>query len=295
MHFEFSSIKEGLGPLSSTYLKQLQLEFDASVFVETGTYLGDTAFSLSSVFNKVISIELSEELYAKACERFRNVANITLLKGDSPEQLRRALQLSGTERTIVWLDAHYSGEGTAKAQSNTPVVNEIDVLSRHGNGLEIILIDDIRLFTEVKPGFLTHESINGYPDLKAIIELLRATPHQYECFVIGDILVALPKSVQGSYSVSEIVKATTALRLNSDDSERTRKLENTVANAKGKERDAILAYPDLFKEQLQYGLGGHYCYWRGLVYEAEGRIIDAKKDFELAIRCGVSVPPRVYN
>ena len=51
-------------PLNTDFLCLLQDDYTKySIFIETGTYNGDTIFSMESVFEKLYTIELCEKYY----------------------------------------------------------------------------------------------------------------------------------------------------------------------------------------------------------------------------------------
>lgn len=56
-------------------------------FVETGTYLGDSASWASKLFKSVFTIELSKELYNNAKLKLKEFSNITILNGNSADEL----------------------------------------------------------------------------------------------------------------------------------------------------------------------------------------------------------------
>src|SRR5882762_7371332 len=58
-------------------------EFEIELFVETGTFLGDTVNYFKNKFEKVYSIELSEELANKAVQRFKGEKKVQIIQGDS--------------------------------------------------------------------------------------------------------------------------------------------------------------------------------------------------------------------
>ena len=123
----------------------------AKCFVETGTYMGDTTNDVSDIFNKLYSIELDEVLFKNAVKRFKNKKNITIIQGDSGEQLENLLNVKNAinQTTLFWLDGHYSAGITARGELVTPVIKEITSIKKHSekNGIEhIILIDDANLF-----------------------------------------------------------------------------------------------------------------------------------------------------
>ena len=51
---------------------------------------------------------------------------------------------------LFWLDGHYSGGVTAKADVETPVISELKAILEHHIKGHIILIDDARLFNGTK-------------------------------------------------------------------------------------------------------------------------------------------------
>jgi hypothetical protein len=64
---------------------------------------------------------------------------------------------------LFWLDGHYMGEGTGRAQEDSPVKAEVAALLRHAVRGHLVLIDDARLFTG-RDGYPT------VPELSAWIE-----------------------------------------------------------------------------------------------------------------------------
>ena len=84
-----------------------------SVAVETGTCKGYGAEALAPFFSRVITIELSEELYRFSRDRLAPVPNVECRHGSSPEVLRELLpSLSPADGVFFFLDAHWSGDRT---------------------------------------------------------------------------------------------------------------------------------------------------------------------------------------
>lgn len=113
------------------------------VFVETGTYKGNTTARMARHFRDVHTIELSEELYRRASDRFENQSNVTCHHGSSPDVLR-SLAPTIDEPAIFYLDAHWSGGVTAHGEVEVPLLEEIDIILAR-NMPDIIIVDDIRL------------------------------------------------------------------------------------------------------------------------------------------------------
>ena len=136
---------------------------DLGVFVETGTYVGDTLAALRGSFEHLHSIELSRELYEAASARFKGDRKVTLWYGDSGDVL--PVLLARLDRpTLFWLDGHYSGGTTARGVDDTPILRELKHISNHHlSRHHHLIIDDARLFT----------GSDGYPDLSDVQEATR--------------------------------------------------------------------------------------------------------------------------
>lgn len=108
--------------------------------VETGTYLGDMVAAQLNNFSRIISIELSKDLYERACIRFRKNSNVQLLQGDSGKVLHQLIDTL-KEPAFFWLDGHYSAGLTARGEKICPIYEELDAIFKHDIG-HVILIDD---------------------------------------------------------------------------------------------------------------------------------------------------------
>lgn len=118
------------------------------IWVETGTYRGETTQLLAGHAQRVYSIEPEMTLYAEAVKNFKHHANVELINGTSEDVFPLLLpKLSGN--ICFWLDGHYSGNETFKGPLDTPIVQELDFVAEHLPRWEkaVVLIDDIRLFT----------------------------------------------------------------------------------------------------------------------------------------------------
>ena len=60
----------------------LQRALRLGVFVETGTFQGDTAHSVAPFFERIYTIELSDSLFPRAAARFGQVPHVSVLHGD---------------------------------------------------------------------------------------------------------------------------------------------------------------------------------------------------------------------
>ena len=83
-------------------------------------------------------------------------------QGDSGKVLPSVLARL-TEPALFWLDAHYSGPGTARASRDTPIVDEISAILAHPVPGHVALIDDARGFG----------ALRDYPTLAALEDFVR--------------------------------------------------------------------------------------------------------------------------
>jgi hypothetical protein len=115
------------------------------VFVETGTHYGNTVINMSKSFNEIHTIELSESFYLRAKNKFINDKNINLYLGDSSQVLPEIIKKIHN-RTIFFLDGHYSSGDTAQGDKDCPLIEELKSIYDYFLYESIIIIDDFRLF-----------------------------------------------------------------------------------------------------------------------------------------------------
>lgn len=127
-------------------LRKIADEYSLPNLVETGTYYGETPFALRKVFQEIHSIELSPSLYGLARRRLQHCSNIRLYCGDSSQILPDIVR-GLTQPTLFWLDGHYCAGPSARGASDTPIVNELEVVLAQPAGENVLLIDDARFFT----------------------------------------------------------------------------------------------------------------------------------------------------
>jgi hypothetical protein len=130
------------------------------VLVETGTCLGDMVRKCASSFEDVRTIELSPELAAESRRRLANLRNVRIYCGNSATLLRDVLRELATP-SVFWLDAHYSGGRTAKADRETPLEQELRLIAEHGRPGSVVLIDDAHCL-----------GTGDYPTLEAVRAML---------------------------------------------------------------------------------------------------------------------------
>ncbi len=142
------------------------LDKEYQTVVETGTCLGYSTSSLKNHFKQVHTIELNEELYHKAVEKFKNDKNVICHQGDSKQVLKELIpKLEG--KVIFFLDAHWSGDNDvdweksnwkgygvetsycgdeSTGQNQVPLLEEIELIVENFKGECLIYVDDADKF-----------------------------------------------------------------------------------------------------------------------------------------------------
>ncbi|MGE5174946.1 MAG: hypothetical protein ACM3JJ_01115 [Hyphomicrobiales bacterium] len=118
--------------------------FGIDTLVETGTFEGEMARKCAASFRRVETIELDPGLAAAAARKLARLPNVRVIRGDSAAALA-AVVASLEAPAVFWLDAHYSGEGTAKGDTETPLLREIAAIATGRARGHVVLVDDARL------------------------------------------------------------------------------------------------------------------------------------------------------
>jgi len=149
------------------------------VFVETGTYHGDTVAAIKDKYSSVISIEVDETLYKKACARFLADKNVRIAHGDCVRELP-AILATLQEPVVFWLDGHYSGGETGKGEIEDPILISLNQIADHPIRGHVIFIDDARTF----------DGREGRPDISDVFNCIKKIDSRYIIRVQSDIIVA---------------------------------------------------------------------------------------------------------
>jgi predicted O-methyltransferase YrrM len=130
------------------------------VLVETGTYMGETAWALRRDFDRIETIELEPTLARLARIRFGRKARVQVHEGDSATVLPRILDAL-EEPALFWLDAHPSTDRTAR-DAPIPLRAELAAIAGHPVAGHVVLIDDLQYAGT--PGYpaLDELSLPGY-------------------------------------------------------------------------------------------------------------------------------------
>ena len=158
-------IKSRKAPLPYLLKRKILIDYinkyNLVYFVETGTCFGDMLNGVKDSVKKSYSIEIDKTLYKCAIQRFKNDKSVSCKHGDSAIELEEIIK-NVDKPTLFYLDAHYSGQGTGRGESDTPLLRELELLLNLEFENHVILIDDAR-----------HLGLGDYPHLSKISDLVK--------------------------------------------------------------------------------------------------------------------------
>ena len=177
-------------------VKEYAQRFPLTTFIETGTYKGKMIEAVSKMFTNIITIELADKLYKRAKRIFANRSHITCIHGDSGKKLPEVLA-SLNEPAMFWLDGHHCGGLSAKGDLDTPIITELEVLSKHKHAANnVILIDDACCFN----------GTNDYPTLEQMETICQKLfPHAV--FEVEKNLIRIHPQEKNSLRPTVVVQA----------------------------------------------------------------------------------------
>ena len=162
----------------------LQQQHGIQSFVESGTYYGETAIWASDLFDSVVTIERSEEIFQKIDKAQH--PGIQFICGDTRQTLQKIVPAL-PRPALFWLDAHWSGGQTYGAQDECPLLGELEIINA-ALPEHFLLIDDARFFLSPPP--LPHRP-EQWPGITEIVLALQASHRRY-VVIINDVIVAVP-------------------------------------------------------------------------------------------------------
>ena len=170
-------------------LKILNSEnMDNCLWIETGTYYGETTYFLSKIAKKVISVEADERLFNLASSKFKLFNNVEIFLSKSEEILDKILIKEKDFRNLcIYLDAHLCNDHIKNIDTfgskinSTPIVKELEIIEKNLKNFKNvkILIDDIRLF---------NLNYHNYPNINEIVDWCKK--NQLQWTIEQDIFIA---------------------------------------------------------------------------------------------------------
>ena len=164
--------------LDNIFLKKIQDDISHyPCFIETGTLYGDTTFAMEPFFEKIYTIEFSEKYYVNTKNKYMG-NKIKFILGDSSIVFENLLP-QVLEKSIFFLDGHWSSGDTGRSAKDCPLVEEITHINNLFKNEAIIIIDDYRLFGLGKKNGLNEDwsDINKETLLNILGKRIKKTYH----------------------------------------------------------------------------------------------------------------------
>ena len=165
--------------------------YSDSLWIETGTYYGETTKLLSKISKKTISIEADKELFETSKKKLKNLKNVELFNGKSEDVLNKLISENLDFKNIcIYLDAHLCQDHLKNIQTfgsednATPILKELEIIKKYYGKFEKfnVLIDDIRLF---------YGNFQNYPDKNILVDWCKENNFSWE--IEHDIFICKKK------------------------------------------------------------------------------------------------------
>ncbi len=164
----------------------LKKRLGLKTFVETGTFSGVTAAWASQHFERVYTIEASEDLWRSAKEKHRALNNVEFVLGNSAKKL--PMLRAHFEKPLFWLDAHWSSGKTAGEDAECPLLSELEAIAESGFADTAILIDDARYILAPPP---SPHKWEHWPNIDEVISAINRCG-DFFTVVKDDVIIAIP-------------------------------------------------------------------------------------------------------
>ena len=133
-------------------------------------------------FKKITGIELNKEFWKLSKNYFSRDKNVLILQGNSSLVIRNQLKHL-KKKTLFFLDAHYSKDGTSGKNLKNPILQEIKAIISHKVKNHTIIIDNLNEF--IKPN-------KGYPKIEIIKKMVKKNVN-YKIFSLkNDLIIIIP-------------------------------------------------------------------------------------------------------
>lgn len=130
-------------------VKQLKNDFDCTVFVETGCYLGTSLrFALTLGFKGVYSCDIVKNNIDHCLNTFKN-PSLQIYQLFSVDFLNKILpQLVEVPSIMFWLDAHLPDRRLGQ-KFDLPLEEEIEIINKYRPDYkDVVLLDDLRIYED---------------------------------------------------------------------------------------------------------------------------------------------------
>ena len=160
------------------------------LFVETGTFQGDSLRWAAQHFERVWTIEINAQFQQEAKAKVGPLPNVEFVLGNSAAELGRICgALTGP--ALFWLDAH-AGGGFFGSDDNCPLLAELDACLVNAKANHCILVDDARAFVAPPPPPFDHRK---WPSMDEVIAVVLRRGG-YHVAVISDVMAVVPAALR---------------------------------------------------------------------------------------------------
>ena len=144
-----------MGKITKFDIAELKQKYKLSVFVQTGTHIGDGIESVIPFnFQQYYSIQCLDTFHSISSNRFKDNQQIHIIRGFSENVLPDILNKISKQRGILfWLDAHlpdYYQHVNKDIYDDTvrfPVEKEFEIISKIDNPF-VIIMDDLGMYIQ---------------------------------------------------------------------------------------------------------------------------------------------------
>lgn len=170
----------------------LATRLELAVFIETGTFEGDSIAAVRPFFRELHTCELSPELHGAATRRFAGDPAVHCHLGPSPDRLRTLSAAHAGHPVMYWLDAHWCAAAhTAGHESQCPLLEELEAIAPlHPES--IVWIDDARYFMAPPPAPL---EAGGWPTFQQVLDRLRSLSTDHHLVFANDTILFHPARI----------------------------------------------------------------------------------------------------
>jgi len=284
LSLEIKRIKALGMPIGSIFFRELQTIFNFEICIITGTACEHLSNETAKLFKQVYVIESASDLYQmKSMKEISNVHNVHICH--SAYILKKILEENFNKKIFFWLDTHENAHVTFKSKTQTPIVEELKVIRESNIKDAVILINHLKYFQPVLNDGFEAQTDRKYPDFNQVVSEINKG---YHLAVIGDMALVYPQHSQ--IHLSSGVQACTIDRLYNGknfDVNTIIQADNIIAyHLNDIEKRSIMILADDYISIEDQTVGGHYFYWRGLIYFGDKRYNEATKLFKMAFQKG---------
>ncbi|MBT4856166.1 hypothetical protein HOM50_04860 [bacterium] len=261
--------------LTPDFFRYIKQTFNIVTFIETGTCSGESVKFASPIFSDIHSVELSDHLFKRCENMFKNQSHIHIYHGDSAATLPQMVKGS-QGKILFFLDAHWSSGDTARGEENTPIKNELRAIKQSNVSNAVIIVDDMRFFSKYNT-YPSHRDQSGYPTLNETIALLKDINPHYQIVIYGDVLIAFDDD---SVEISPAIKIMTQSRLEEENQTVNNNVELGLKDINSVDKEFML---NLYKRFCRSDkcILGPYILWKSIIDFYSSNRTEAYKSLNL--------------